>query len=155
MMREETEVAERVGPMVRANFGERPGLAPGLKSEILDHWSRRFRLWSKKITLFQQFVIYASVILGLTMIPVGTWMSARIEDGILRSSAGAAALYMASFVEPHIQSINDGGPLSSGDLVNLDKIGDVFAQRHHVMLIKIWRPDGTIMFSSQKDLIGR
>jgi signal transduction histidine kinase len=89
------------------------------------------------------------------MIPVGTWMSARIEDGILRSSAGAAALYMASFVEPHIQSINDGGPLSSGDLVNLDKISDVFAQRHHVMSIKIWRPDGTIMFSSRKDLIGR
>jgi signal transduction histidine kinase len=155
MMREETEVAERVGPMVRAQFGERLGLARGLKSEALDHWVRRLGLWSKKITLFQQFVIYASVILGLTMIPVGTWMSARIGDGVLRSNAGAAALYMASFVEPHIQSIDDGRPLSSDDLVNLNKITDAFAPRHHIISIKIWRPDGTIVFSSQKDLIGR
>jgi signal transduction histidine kinase len=141
--------------MVRTNFGERLGLVTGLKSEVRDHWARRFRLWSRKITLFQQFVIYASVILGLTMIPVGSWMSARIEDGILGSRAGATALYMASFVEPHIQSIDDGGPLSSDDLANLDKISAMFALRHHVKSIKIWRPDGTIMFSSQKNLIGR
>lgn len=155
MIREETEVAERVDPIVRTNFGERLGLAPGPKSEVMDHWARRFGLWSKKITLFQQFVIYASVILGLTMIPVGTWMSARIEDGILRSSAGAAALYMASFVEPHIQSIENGGPLSFDDLAHLDKISAAFALQHHIMSIKIWRPDGTIVFSNRKDLIGR
>jgi signal transduction histidine kinase len=155
MMREVTEVVESVGPMVRASFGERLGLARGRKSEVLDHWVPRLGLWSKKITLFQQFAIYASVILGLTMIPVGTWMSARIGDGVLRSAAGAAALYMASFVEPHIQSIDDGRPLSSNDLVNLDKISDAFALRHHVLSIKIWRPDGTIIFSSRKDVIGR
>ena len=37
------------------------------------------------------------------------------------AAAGAAALYMASFIEPNIQSIDDGGPLSSSDLVNLDR----------------------------------
>jgi signal transduction histidine kinase len=155
MIREETEVAERIGPMVDANFSERPGFARGLKSEGLDHWARRFGLWSRKITLFQQFVIYAFVILGLTMIAVGTWMSARIADGALRSNAAAAALYMGSFVEPHIQSIDDGGPLSSDDLVNLDKISGEFVLRRRVMSIKIWQLDGTILFSSRKDLIGR
>jgi signal transduction histidine kinase len=155
MIREETEVAERIGPMVDANLGERRGFANGLKSEGLDYWARRFGLWSKTITLFQQFVIYTFVILGLTMVAVGTWMSARIADGVLRSNAGAAALYMASFIEPHIQSINDGGPLSSDDLVNLDKVGGDFAMRRHVMSIKIWQPDGTILFSNRKDLIGR
>jgi signal transduction histidine kinase len=155
MIREETEVAERIGPMVDANLGERLEVADGLKSEMLDHWVRGFGLWSKKITLFQQFVIYAFVVLGLTMVAVGSWVSARIADGELRSNAGAAALYMASFVEPHIQSIDDGGPLSSDDLINLDKIGGDFALRRHVMSIKIWQPDGTILFSSRKDLIGR
>jgi signal transduction histidine kinase len=155
MIGQKTEVAERVGPMVHANIGEGPGLAPRLKSEVLDHWARRFRLWSKRITLFQQFVVYASVILGLTMIPVGTWMSDRIEDGILRSSAGAAALYMANFVEPHVQSIASGRPLSSDDLISLDKITGTFAQRYHVMSLKIWRPDGTIIFSNRKDIIGK
>jgi len=46
---------------------------------------------------------------------------------------------MASFVEPHIQSIDDGGLLSSDDLVNLDKISGDFALRRHLMSIKVWR----------------
>lgn len=140
--------------MVRADFGERLGFAPRLKSNGLDYWARVFGLWSKKITLFQQFVIYASVIIGLALVPVGTWMSARVGDGILRSRAGAAALYMASLVEPHIQAIKDGGRLSSDDLVNLDNISSYFTQRHRITSIKIWRPDGTIVFNSQKDLVG-
>jgi signal transduction histidine kinase len=155
MIREETEVAGRFDPLVEANFGERLGFGHGLKSEVLNHWARRFGLWSKKITLFQQFVIYTFIVLGLTMVAVGTWMSAHIEDGVLHSNAGPAALYMASFVEPHVQSIEDGGTLSSDDLVNLEKISGDFALRRHIMSIKVWRPDGTILFSNRKDLIGR
>lgn len=155
MFREETEVAERFRPRVDRNVGERPGFEYGLKSKVLDYWPRRVRLWFKKITLFQQFVIYTFIILGLTMVAVGAWMSARIEDGVLRSNAGAAALYMASFVEPHIQSIDDGGTLSSDDLANLNRLSGDFAHRRRVQSIKIWRRDGTILFSNRKDLIGR
>jgi signal transduction histidine kinase len=155
MIREETEVAERFGPRVDANFGERLRFGYRLKSEVLDYWSRRIRLWSKKITLLQQFVISTVVVLGLTMVAVGTWMSAHLEDGALRSGAGAAALYMSSFIEPHIQSIDDGGMLSSDDLANLYKISSDLSLRRHVKSIKIWRPDGTILFSNRQTLIGR
>ena len=141
--------------MVHANFGERLGFAPGLKSKVLDYWDRGVGLWSKRITLFQQFVIYACIILGLAMIAVGTWMSAGIQGGILPSRTAAAALYMASVIEPHIQAVKDVGQLSSDDLVNLDNISSVFALRHHIMSIKLWRPDGTIVFNSRRDLIGK
>jgi hypothetical protein len=84
MVREETNVAERVGPMVHAHAGERPGFAPGLKSKVLDYRARRVGLWSNKITLFQQFVICASVLLGLAMVAVGTWVtSVEPHDGDL------------------------------------------------------------------------
>lgn len=155
MIREETEVAGRFGPRVDANFGKGLGSKFRLRSKTLDYWSRRIRLWAKRITLFQQFVIYTFAILGLTMVAVGTWMSGRIEDGVLRSNAGAAALYMASFVEPHVQSIDDAGTLSSDDLMALHKISGDFALRRHVHSIKIWRSDGTILFSNRRDLIGR
>src|ERR1700682_2741338 len=119
---------------------------------MLDDWPRRIRLWSKKVTLLQQFVIYTVIVLGLAMTALGTWMSARIADGVLRTNAAAATLF---FFEPHVQSIHDGGTLSSDDLANLEKISNDFALRRHIESIKVWRPDGTILFSQRKDLIGK
>jgi signal transduction histidine kinase len=155
MSREWSEVAERFGLLGRADSNERPGRGHGLKSKVLDFRHPKIRLWSRKITLLQQFFVYLFMVLGLTMVAVGTWMSARIEDGVLRSNAGAAALYMASFVEPHVQSIGDEGTLSVDDLANLGRIRNDFALRRQVESIKVWRPDGTILFSNQKELIGR
>ena len=155
MSREETEVAEEFSPSVEATSDQKRKFAFGLKSKVLDHWTRRIRLWSRKITLLQQYVLSMFIVLGLAVIAVGAWMSARIEDGVLRGSAGAAALYMASFVEPHVQSIDDNGVLSSDDLANLAKISSDFALRRRIASIKIWRPDTTILYSTRKDLIGK
>ena len=155
MGRERSEVAARFGLLGRAGFNERPGFGHGLKSNLLDFRHPAIRLWSRRITLLQKFSVYLFMVLGLTMVAVGTWMSARIEDGILRSNAGAAALYMGSFVEPHVQSIDDGAMLSADDLANLTRISNDFALRRHVESIKVWRPDGTILFSKQEALIGR
>src|SRR5258705_6216983 len=155
MIREESEVAERFSPSVEATFGQRSKFAFGLKSMVPDHWTYRLRLWSKKITLLQQFVLATSMVVGLAMVAVGAWTSARIEDGTLRSNAGAAALYMSSFIEPHVQSIDDNGVLSSDDFINLAKISSEITARRHFASIKIWRPDGTILFSTRKDIIGK
>ena len=122
---------------------------------VPDHWTYRLRLWSQKITLLQQFVLATSMVVGLAMIAVGAWTSARIEDGVLRSNAGAAALYMSSFIEPYVQSIDDNGVLSSDDFINLAKISSEITARRHLASIKIWRPDGTILFSTRKDIIGK
>ena len=151
MGRERSEVAARFGLLGRAGFNERPGFGHGLKSNLLDFRHPAIRLWSRRITLLQKFSVYLFMVLGLTMVAVGTWMSARIEDGILRSNAGAAALYMGSFVEPHVQSIDDGAMLSADDLANLTRISSDFALRRHVESIKVCRPDGTILFSKQEE----
>jgi signal transduction histidine kinase len=155
MIREETEVAERFSPSVKATFGQRLKFAFGLKSKVPDHWTHRIRLWFRKITLLQQFMLSTFMVIGLAMVAAGAWMSARIEDEVLRSNAGAAALYMSSFIEPHVQSIDDNGVLSSDDLVNLAKISSEFAVRRRVASMKLWRPDGTILYSTRKEIIGK
>jgi signal transduction histidine kinase len=106
------------------------------------------------MTLFQQFALAASVVLCFAMIAVGAWMSARIADGVLRAGAGASALYMSSFFEPHIQSLARDGKLTAGDLESLAKVSSDLAARRQVASIKIWRPDGTIIYSTQSKLIG-
>ena len=107
------------------------------------------------MTLFQQFALMATVVLGFTMVAVGSWVSSRISDGVLRSGAGAAALYMTSFLEPNVQSLAERDELSADEQARLDKISDDLALRRHVASIKIWRPDGTIVYSNQKSLVGK
>jgi signal transduction histidine kinase len=127
----------------------------GLKSETLDFWYRRFRLWSGRLSLFQQFALMASIVLSFTMITVGSWVSSRIADGVLHSGAGAAALYMTNFLEPNVQSLAALGGLTSEEIARLDKLSEDLALRRHVASIKIWRPDGTIVYSSRKSLMGQ
>jgi len=107
------------------------------------------------MTLFQQFTLAASFVLCFTMIAVGAWMSSRIADGVLRAGAGAATLYMANVIEPHIQSLADGGRLTAAELESLVKVSNDLAARRQVASIKIWRHDGTIIFSTQSQLIGQ
>src|SRR6476619_7496935 len=83
MGRERSEVAARFGLLGRAGFNERSGFGHGLKSNLLDFRHPTIRLWSRRITLLQKFSVYLFMVLGLTMVAVGTWMNARIEDGIL------------------------------------------------------------------------
>jgi signal transduction histidine kinase len=97
----------------------------------------------------------ASIVLGFNMIAVGGWVSGRIEEGVFRSSAGAIALYMANVIEPHVQSLEDDGQLSTENLTALDRLRDDLALHQHVASIKLWRPDGTIVYASHRDLIGR
>jgi signal transduction histidine kinase len=127
----------------------------GLKSIWESRWAARIRRRAARLTLFQQFAIAATVVLGFTMIAVGTWISARIVDGVLRSSSESAALYLEGFLEPHIQPLQFGGSLPPESIAKLEEISANLALRRHVLSIKIWLPDGTIAYSSQKDLIGK
>lgn len=89
------------------------------------------------------------------MVALGSWISKRIAGGVLERSAEVGALYMQSILEPHVQSLANGGQLLPAEISTLDAITNNFALRQHVLSIKVWLPDGTIAYSSQKELIGR
>jgi signal transduction histidine kinase len=115
----------------------------------------RIRRWWIRRSLFEQFAIASSVVLSLSVVAVGDWVGARIADGVLRGTSGAAALYMTNFVEPHVQAMDDGGSLTPEDARGLDAVSELLKSRRRVVSIKIWRPDGTIVYSAQKRLIGK
>ena len=125
------------------------------KSRKSDQWSGLVGRQLGKPSLVNQFAIAATIILGLTMVILGSWVSRRISDGVLQSSAAAGALYMASFLEPQIQGLAPGQTLPAAAIAELDRIAASFALRQHVLSIKIWQPDGTIVYASQKAMIGR
>ena len=115
----------------------------------------RIRNWWIRRSLFEQFAIAASVVLMLSVVAVGGWVGARIADGVLRGTSGAAALYVANFIEPHVQSMGEGGSPTPEDVRRLNAASELLKSRQHVVSIKIWRPDGTIVYSTEKRLVGK
>lgn len=97
----------------------------------------------------------SSVVLTFSVIAVGAWVSSRVSDGVLRATSGAAALYVTNFIEPHVQSVNEREILSTEEIARLDGVSELLHTRRHVVSIKIWRPDGVIVYSNRKRLIGK
>lgn len=115
----------------------------------------RPRRWWMRRSLFEQFALLSSLVLSLSVAAVGGWVGNRIADGVLRGTSGAAALYMTNFVEPYVQSMDGGGTLSAEDLRGLESVAELLKSRRHVASVKIWARDGTIVYSTQKGLIGK
>jgi signal transduction histidine kinase len=127
----------------------------GLKSNAFRPWAHRTTIWWRRRSLFEQFAIVSSVVLTLSVVAVGGWVGERIADGVLRGTSGAAALYVANFIEPHVQSMGEGGSPTSEDVRRLDAVSELLKSRQHVVSIKIWRPDRTIVYSTEKRLVGK
>lgn len=109
----------------------------------------------EQFSLATQFTAVAAIVVGITMAVLGQWVAARIETGVVTNTAAAAALYMDRFVEPHVQELatepflNPASRNALSDLVRTQGFGE------HIVEVKIWRPDGTIVFSNPEGLIGR
>lgn len=107
------------------------------------------------LTLARQFQLAAVVILGLAMVFLAAWVNVRIRDGVLRTSAEAGALYMESFLEPHVQALGTDRTIDERDKSALDRISKNFLMRRHIVSIKIWRRDGTVVYSYPSQLTGQ
>lgn len=130
-------------------------MLPVLKSVLRPNWPRRVSRWFLDQPLLQQFVIAATFVVGFAVIAVGSWVSARITNGVLRSSATPAALYMQSFIESHVQSLANTDALPDRAIAALDALSARLARQQHVLSIKIWTRDGRLAYSRDRSLIGR
>lgn len=114
---------------------------------------RRWR-W-RDLSFSSQFLIAATVVLFVAMAVLGSWITEQIKQSVLETSGAQGAQFMAGFLEPHVQELEAGGELSEEAHRTLDArfigtpVGD------SVISIKIWRPDGTVIYSTNKELIGQ
>ncbi len=110
----------------------------------------RWRSYSLAI----QFTLVAAIVIGITMTVLGRWVASRIENGVVSNTAAAAALYMDRFIEPHVQALAHGDTLPLASRQALAELITTRGLGKHIAAIKIWRPDGTIVYSTREALIG-
>ncbi|UVM02519.1 sensor histidine kinase [Pseudomonas laurylsulfatiphila] len=107
---------------------------------------------ARKLSHSTQFVIAAAVILGLTMFFVGNLVSVRIESAAVHSAAEAGAQYMDTFLEPFVQELSQDNTLSAASIQSLDRLTESRSLKQHIVSIKIWRADGTVVYSTNRDI---
>lgn len=143
----ETFVADQTETLVE------PAPAPKTAKPAL--WRTRLKAQARNLSRSTQFVMAAALILGLTMFFVGKLVSARIERAAVQSAAEAGAHYMEAFLEPYVQEMSRDNGLSASSVKSLDRLMENRSLKRHIVSIKIWRADGTVVYSTDKSITNR
>ena len=108
-----------------------------------------------RLTFAGQFLLFGLAILLMGMVTIGLWMQSNVKVAVVDRTAGMAALYIDSLVSPLIQDSSSEGSLSSTARDELDLLVESTSLDPEVVSVKIWSPDGVILYSPNADLIGR
>jgi signal transduction histidine kinase len=108
-----------------------------------------------RMTLARQFLLVSFLILLTGMVVIGLWVGRQIETGVINRTAGVTALYVDSFIAPHVRSLANGDRLGKEHLQALASLLSDTPLGRRIVAFKIWSRDGRVIYSSNPPLIGR
>ncbi|MGB8315277.1 MAG: sensor histidine kinase [Aestuariivirga sp.] len=110
--------------------------------------------WSK-LSLARQFMTVATTVLVPGMLTIGWWISNQISEAVTRNTAAAIVIYMDGLLAPLVAEIRSSGGLSLASQEKLDNLLSVSRADSRIVSMKVWKTDGTIIYSSFHDMIGK
>ncbi|HEY8906841.1 MAG TPA: sensor histidine kinase [Rhodoferax sp.] len=107
------------------------------------------------LSLSQQFLMLSFPILLAGTLVMGWWIGQQVQESVVHRMGGVTALYVSSFIAPHVQTLADTGNLATSDREALrsDLRDTPLGQK--IVSLKIWRRDGYVLFSSEPNISGR
>ena len=108
-----------------------------------------------RLTLARQFLLVSFLILLTGMVVIGLWVGQQIETGVINRTAGVTALYVDSFIAPHVQSLANGDRLGKEHFQALGALLSETPLGQRIVAFKIWGRDGHVIYSTNPNLIGR
>jgi signal transduction histidine kinase len=114
---------------------------------LQDHYGFLACRW-KALSLCRRFMITAAIVIAIGMTVLGAWVSDRIAHGVIHASATNAALYLTSFLEPHVQELATGDALSEPARQQIEATFRRIIGQSKVIGIKIWARGGRLAYSS-------
>ncbi|MBL4919380.1 sensor histidine kinase [Szabonella alba] len=112
------------------------------------------KTWSG-CNLDRRFATIALALVVASTLAIGGWVVGWLEKTILLRSSSIASVYISDLVSPMIQDLATTGQLSEQRVKQLDALLVTGALRIQVVAIKIWSTDGTVVYSSDRSVIGR
>ncbi len=121
---------------------------------FLVHVDDLIRRWNSQ-PLAKQFLIIGGSVAAAAMLVVGAFVTSLIEDAVTRNSAATTALYVDSVIAPLLpdmqttQVLDDSVARALDETLSHGTLGDRLAS------FRLWRADGTVLYSSEKAMIGQ
>ncbi|PWE52113.1 histidine kinase [Metarhizobium album] len=131
-----------------SSVSSHPDIETVVNLEIL---SRR---WSRQ-SLAVQFLLAGGLVCGVAMLIVGAFVTNLIEASVTRNSAATTALYVDSVIAPILPDMQQNKVLDDSITRALDETLGQGALGQRIMSFRLWRRDGTIMYSNDPSLIGK
>ncbi len=108
-----------------------------------------------RLNFARQFLLISFFILLAGMLIIGAWVGEQIEIGVANRTAAVTALYVDSFIAPHLQDLARSDQLDAGHLASLGSLLDGTPLGQRIVAFKVWGGDGRILYSTNQALIGR
>ena len=86
---------------------------------------------------------------------MGTWVTRRIESGVAQVAAATTAFYINSLITPHLRELASNNVLSESSIKAIDQALGRRNARSRIAAINIWNRHGSIVYSSNSNLIGQ
>jgi len=108
------------------------------------------------VTLFQRFMLVSLVILVVGAYVIGSFTAGEIKARVIERTSAITALYVDSFVSPHLQELEAGGTLSAEHFGALDGLLSTTPLGRKIVAFKIWSTSGAVLYANNnRRLIGQ
>src|SRR5215475_4265949 len=105
------------------------------------------------LSLVRQFALMACIVVGTGMMVLGAFVSAEIEADVVHNAAAETALYVSSFNATYLEELTTGTALSEEAMRMLDASFTRTELGRQIISVKIWQPDGHVVYSTIPDFI--
>jgi len=109
-----------------------------------------FRPAGPQPTLAQRFMLASLIILIAGMAGIGVWVGNQIKTGVIHRTGATTALYVDSFVAPHLQELGTTGTLSLESHEQLSKLLQDTPMGQQIVTFKVWDPTGRVVYSTDE-----
>ena len=103
----------------------------------------------------RRFLLANLAILVIGGLLIGIWVGDLLERGIVDRTASITALYVESFLEPELGALAQTGELPDAQVRQLDSLMAQTALGDRIVSLRVWSPDGVVVYSPDPALIGR
>lgn len=116
-------------------------------SNLLGRWNA--------FSLARQFLLAGGLVSLAALLLIGNVVTSLIETAITRNAAASAALYVDGVIAPLLPDMRRDTALSDSVVRALDETLGYGRLGERLKSFRLWRRDGTIVYSNDKSLQGR
>ncbi|MBW9118245.1 histidine kinase [Rhizobium cauense] len=129
------------------------------KTAVAEIPPARFRLpgydWMARQTLSVRFLAASGLLILIAATIAGHLIASVLVSNATNSRAASTALLVQRMIQPIAQDLEVSGQLSNAAVVELDRLFAAPEVRQRFPYLDVWLPDGTVVYSLSKELVGK